>query len=141
MAFRVLIHISGSLYSHFIFWFHSRKEFQFTLHVYIFAGIGSGLHCWQILIFTHAYVLTVNFHTSSCWVLILAAEGPYWVLHFTENGSFLIKSISQGLGVLLSFEGSEVHSHSCIHIQNTCYQLFTLACNANSFWKSNRQKL
>ena len=52
-AFWVLIHISGSLFS--LFWFHSRKECQFSLHVYIFAGIGSGLHCWQILILTYAY--------------------------------------------------------------------------------------
>ena len=48
----VLIHISGSLFS--LFWFHSRKECQFSLHVY---NNGSGLNCWQILIFTYAYAL------------------------------------------------------------------------------------
>ena len=42
----VLIYVSGSLFS--VFWLHSRKECQFSLHVYIFAGIGSGWHCWQI---------------------------------------------------------------------------------------------
>ena len=53
LAFWVLIYILGSLFS--LFWFHSRKECQFSLHVYIFASIGSGLHCWQILILTYAY--------------------------------------------------------------------------------------
>ena len=50
--YRVLIYISGSLFS--LFWFHSRKECQFRLHVY---NNGSGLNCWQILIFTYAYAL------------------------------------------------------------------------------------
>ena len=53
LAFWVLIYVSGSLFS--LFWFHSRKKCQFSLHLYIFAGIGSGLHCWQILILTYAY--------------------------------------------------------------------------------------
>ena len=53
LAFWVLIHISGSLFS--LFWFHSPKECQFSLRVYIFASIGSGLHCWQILILTYVY--------------------------------------------------------------------------------------
>ena len=77
----VLIYISGSLFS--LFWFHSRKECQSSL---IFAGIGSGLHSWQILIFTYAYALII---TSSFWVLILAAWGPYWVLISQKNGSLL----------------------------------------------------
>ena len=33
--------------------------------------------------------LRINFHTSSLWVLILAAEGPYWVLISQKNGSLL----------------------------------------------------
>ena len=44
--------LKGSLFS--LFLFHSRKEFQSSL---IFAGIVSGLHSWQILIFTYAYAL------------------------------------------------------------------------------------
>ena len=65
----VLIYISGSLFS--LFWFHSRKECQFSLPVY---NDGLGLNCSLILIFT------INFHTSSFKVLIFAASGPYWVL-------------------------------------------------------------
>ena len=34
--------------------------------------------------------LRINFHTSSFWVLILAAGGPYWVLISQKNGSLLI---------------------------------------------------
>ena len=48
----VLIYIPGSLFS--LHWVHSRKECQFSL---IFAGIGSGLQCQQILIVTYAYAL------------------------------------------------------------------------------------
>ena len=33
--------------------------------------------------------LRINFHTSSFWVLILAAGGPYWVLISQKNGSLL----------------------------------------------------
>ena len=33
--------------------------------------------------------LRINFHTSSFWVLILAAGGPYWVLISPKNGSLL----------------------------------------------------
>ena len=33
--------------------------------------------------------LRINFHTSSFWVLILAAGGPYWVLILKKNGSLL----------------------------------------------------
>ena len=33
--------------------------------------------------------LCINFHTSSFWVLILAAGGPYWVLISQKNGSLL----------------------------------------------------
>ena len=103
----VLIHISGSLFS--LFWFNSRKECQFSLHVYefiinhmrhitcslkpsfahenclTFAGIESGLHCYQFLIFTYAYAL-IFIHRcfgSLFWllrVLISQKRGPFWVL-------------------------------------------------------------
>ena len=33
--------------------------------------------------------LRINFHTSSFWVPILAAGGPYWVLISPKNGSLL----------------------------------------------------
>ena len=90
LAFWVLIHISGSLFS--FFWFHSRKECQLSLHVYIFAGIGSGLHYWQILIFTYAYAL----------IFIHRRFGSlFWLL------GVLIGSLFQSLGVLFSFGGSE----------------------------------
>ena len=45
--------------------------------------------------------LCINFHTLSFWVLILAASGPYWVLNSQKNGS-----LSQSLGVFISFRGS-----------------------------------
>ena len=97
MAFWVLI---GSL---FIFqgpYFH---YFGF-IHVncLIFAGIGSGLHCWQILIFTYAYAL-IFIHRrfgSLFWllgVLIGSLFHKKWVL---------IGSLSQSLGVLISFGDS-----------------------------------
>ena len=80
----VLIYISGSLFS--LFWLHSRKECQFSLHVY---NNGSGLNCWQILIFTYAYAL-IFIHRrfgSLFWLLgVLIGSlfhkkmGPYWVL-------------------------------------------------------------
>ena len=97
LAFWVLIYISGSLFS--LFWLHSRKECQFSLQ---FAGIGSGLHCWQILIFTYAYAL-IFIHRrfgSLFWllgVLIGSLFHKKWVL---------IGSLSQSLGVLISFGDS-----------------------------------
>ena len=45
--------------------------------------------------------LRINFHTSSFWVLILAAGGPYWVLISQKDGS-----LSQSLGVPISFRDS-----------------------------------
>ena len=50
--------------------------------------------------------LRFDFHTLSFWVLILAALGPYWVLISQKNGS-----LSQSLGVFLSFRGSGPHFH------------------------------
>ena len=96
--YRVLIYISGSLFS--LFWFLSRKECQFSLHVY---NNEDSLHCWQILIFTYAYTL-IFIHRRlgpyfGCWGSFL---GP----HFTKNW-VLIGSLSQSLGVFISFGGSE----------------------------------
>ena len=80
----VLIYISGSLFS--LFWLHSRKECQFSLHVY---NNGSGFNCWQILNFTYACAL-IFIHRrfgSLFWLLrVLIGSlfhkkmGPYWVL-------------------------------------------------------------
>ena len=88
LAFWVLIYISGSLFS--LFWFQSRKECQFSL---IFAGIGSGLHCYHFFIFTYAYALIFIHHRFGSlfwllgvlfgslfhqkWVLIPKHWGPY----------------------------------------------------------------
>ena len=64
--------------------------------------IGSGLHCWQILIFTYAYAL-IFIHRrfgSLFWllgVLIGSLFHKKWVL---------IGSLSQSLGVLISFGDS-----------------------------------
>ena len=99
----VSIYISGSLFS--VFWLHSREEclIQSTCiqqhcvvlnhHllmkiVSIFVGNGSGLRCWRILIFSHAYA--INFINrcfgSLFWLLGVPISqkngsllGPYWV--------------------------------------------------------------
>ena len=65
---------------------YSRKECQFSLPVY---NNGSGLNCWQILIFTYVYAL-IFIHRrfgSLFWLLqVLIGSlfhkkmGPYWVL-------------------------------------------------------------
>ena len=55
--------------------------------MHVFAGTGSGLHCWQILIFF--LCLRVKFHKSLFWVPILAAGGPYWVPISQKVGSLL----------------------------------------------------
>ena len=97
LAFWVLI---GSLfifqgpYFHYFGFIHAKNV--------IFAGIGSGLHCWQILIFTYAYAL-IFIHRrfgSLFWllgVLIGSLFHKKWVL---------IGSLSQSLGVLISFGDS-----------------------------------
>ena len=63
----------------------------------IFAGIGSGLHCWQILICTYAYAL-IFIHRrlgSLFWLLgVLIGSlfhkkmGPYWVLISKLGGPY-----------------------------------------------------
>ena len=91
----VLIYVSGSFFS--LFWFHSRKECQSSL---IFAGIGSGLHSWQILIFTYAYAL-IFIHRrfgSLFWLLGVLIRSLF------HKKGVLIGSLSQSLGVL-SFGG------------------------------------
>ena len=46
--------------------------------------------------FDYYLCLRINFHTSSFWVLILAAGGPYWVLISHKYGS-----LPQSLGSLI----------------------------------------
>ena len=78
LAFWVLIYISGSLFS--LFWLHSRKECHICRHWFQFTLLAN---------FDFYLCLRINFHTSSFWVLILAAGGPYWVLISQKNGSLL----------------------------------------------------
>ena len=94
LAFWVL---NGSLfifqgpYFHFFGFIHAKKC-QFSLHVY---NNGSGLNCWQILIFTYAYAL-IFIHRrfgSLSWLLgVLTGSlfpkkmGPY----LKPWGSFLV---------------------------------------------------
>ena len=95
LTFWVLI---GSL---FIFQCPSFHYFGFihakNVNCFIFAGIGSGFHCWQILIFTYAYAL-IFIHRrfgSLFWLLgVLIGSlfpkkmGPYWVLLSKLGGPF-----------------------------------------------------
>jgi len=65
----------------------------------IFAGIGSGLHCYQFFIFTYAYAL----------IFIHPCFGSlFWLLGVLIRSLFHKKkgSLSQRLGVLISFGGS-----------------------------------
>ena len=65
----------------------------------IFAGIGSGLHCYQFFIFTYAYAL----------IFIHPCFGSlFWLLGGLIRSLFHKKkgSLSQRLGVLISFGGS-----------------------------------
>ena len=74
----VLIYISGSLFS--LFWLHSRELSHICRHWFRFTLLAN---------FDFYLCLRINFHTSSFWVLILAASGPYWVLISQKNGSLL----------------------------------------------------
>ena len=68
----------------------------------IFAGIGSGLHCYQFLIFTYAYAL-IFIHRcfgSLFWLLGVLIRSLF------HKKGVLIGSLSQRLGVLISFGGS-----------------------------------
>ena len=68
----------------------------------IFAGIGSGLHCYQILIFTYAYAL-IFIHRcfgSLFWLLGVLIRSLF------HKKGVLIGSLSQSLGVLISFRDS-----------------------------------
>ena len=78
LAFWVLNYISGSLFS--LFWFHSRILSHICSHWFRFTLLAN---------FDFYLCLRINFHTSSFWVLILAAGGPYWVLISQKNGSLL----------------------------------------------------
>merc|ERR1712218_282996 len=100
LAFWVLI---GSL---FIFqgpYFH---YFGF-IHVncLIFAGIGSGLHCWQILIFTYAYAL----------IFIHRRFGSlFWLL------GVLIGSLSKAWGSLLVLETVHIYIYRALYLIVQC---------------------
>ena len=74
----VLIYISGSLFS--LFWLHSRELSHICRHWFRFTLLAN---------FDFYLCLRINFHTSSFWVLFLAAGGPYWVLISQKNGSLL----------------------------------------------------
>ena len=96
MPFWVLIYISGSLFS--LFWLYSRKECQFSLHVH---NNGSGLNCWQILIFTYAYALIfIHRHFGSLFWLLGVLIGS---LFHKKNGSLLGPSL-KAWGSLLVLE-------------------------------------
>ena len=69
----------------------------------IFAGIGSGLHCYQFFIFTYAYAL-IFIHRcfgSLFWLLGVLIRSLF------HKKGVLIGSLSQRLGVLISFGGSD----------------------------------
>ena len=86
MAFWVFV---GSLlifqgpYFHYFGFIHAKN-----VNCLIFAGTGSGLHALANLDFY--LCLRINFHTSSFWVLILAAGGLYRVLISQKNGLYWI---------------------------------------------------
>ena len=93
LAFWVLIYISGSLFS--LFWFHPRKECQFSLAWFRSTLLAN-------FDFTYAYALIfMNRHFGSLFWLLRSLLGPY----FTKKW-VLIGSLSQSLGVLTSFGGS-----------------------------------
>ena len=97
LAFWVLICISGSLFS--LFWLHSRKECQFSLHVY---NNASGLNCWQMLIFTYVYALIfIHRRFGSLFWLLRVLIGSLFHKKWVHIGS-----LSQSLGVFISFRGS-----------------------------------
>ena len=67
---------------------------------FAFAGIGSGLHCWQILIFTYAYALIfIHRHFGSLFWLLGVLIGFF----SQKNGSLLGPYIKAG-GSLLVLE-------------------------------------
>ena len=68
--FYVCLHvIFQGPYFHYFGFIHAKN-----VNCLIFAGTGSGLHALANLDFY--LCLRINFHTSSFWVLILAAGGP-----------------------------------------------------------------
>ena len=67
-TFHVFSYISVSLFS--VFWLHSCKEYQFSLHVH---------NNEKMAKFDFYLCFHFKFHNSSFRVPILAAEGPYWV--------------------------------------------------------------
>merc|ERR1712218_47066 len=108
----VLIYISGSLFS--LFWLHSRELSHICRHWFRFTLLAN---------FDFYLCLCINFHTSSFWVLILAAGGPYWVLISQKNGS-----LSQSLGVLISF-GDSALPQKCLQCPCTSEPVGRFECS------------
>ena len=96
LAFWVLIgsfFIFQGPYFHYFGFIHAKN----VNSVCMYTTIGSGLHCWQILIFTYAYAL-IFIHRrfgSLFWLLgVLIGSlfhkkmGPYWVLISKLGGPY-----------------------------------------------------
>ena len=80
LVFWVLIHISGSLFS-----------ISFTHKMSIQSACIQQWFRFKLLENFDFYLwLCNNFHTSSFWVLILAAGGPYWVLFSQKMGPYWV---------------------------------------------------
>ena len=113
---------------------HSCKECQFSLHVY---NNGSGLNCWQILIFTSAYALIFRHRRFGSlfwllWVLIRSLFHKKWVL---------TGSLSQSLGVFISFRGSAYCTWDLPPLVVVFIQLspdWTTSSQVGSLWRSTR---
>ena len=81
LLYIILYYIIQGPYFHYFGFIHAKKV--------IFAGIDSGLHCWQILIFTYVYAL-IFIHRGFGFLFWLMGVligslfhrkmGPYWVL-------------------------------------------------------------
>ena len=106
MAFWVLI---GSLfifqgpYFHYFGFIHSKNA-----NFLIFARIGSGLHCWQILIFTYAYALIfIHRHFGSLFwllgVLISPKSGSLLGPYLKAWGSFLVFEAVLKINIFFNF--------------------------------------
>ena len=80
--------------------------------------------------------LRINFHTSSFWVLILAAGGPYWVLISQKNGS-LLGPYLKAWGSFLVLEAvkytKEIGSDSNIFRSKIFHFIYFVTCHSLSF--------
>ena len=100
----------------------------------IFAGIGSGLHCYQFLIFTYAYAL----------IFIHRCFGSlFWLLGVLIRSLFhkkvvLIGSLSRRLGVLISFGGSGIGNIVCNAKPTEFFNLTFLAISCSQGRRAGR---